>query len=333
MPPSPRGVGLARCTFVDRARATYDYATGKTHPGRTLRTEIRYPTATDVPTGASPGARPLGQAGGYPTIFFAPGYDVTPDNYARLLDAWVRNGFVVVAPSFPDTNPTAVAAAKPTYGQPENDLTNQPADLVFVVHAALLASSGGGTGCAALHGLLDPSALALAGQSDGGDTVALLAYGQTGPGAGIGDTLPIGQIGAAAILSGSEWPTATYGAGPGAPPLLVVQSATDECNPPQQAAALYNAIGQGDKWFLTLKDADHLGPYDGDAATAFDDVVSVTTRFFRSELDAGTASTTTLTAGRALPGATVTSGASAPALPVLPFSKPACAAPSPIRTS
>jgi hypothetical protein len=330
VPPAPHGVGLARCTFVDTTRTTYDYATGQTLPNRVLPTEIRYPTAAQVASGARLGAIPLARPGGWPTIFFAPGYDVTPDDYAALLDAWVRDGFVVVAPTFPDTNPTAVAAANPAYGQPEDDLTNQPGDVIFVVHAALSASMKAAS-CRVLHGLLDPGELALAGQSDGGDTVALVAYGQSGPGAGLGNTLPIADIKATAILSGAEWPGDSYGAGPGAPALLVVQSTTDECNPPQESVALYDAINETNKWFLTLHDADHLGPYDGDDATGFGNVVAVTTRFFHQELTGKTASVETL--GSGLVNATLTTGPSAPPLPVLPFSKPACAAPGSLRTS
>ncbi len=333
LPPRPTGVGLARCTFVDTTRSTYDYATGKVLPGRQLPTEIRYPTAangaTDL-TGEQPGAPPVNRAGGWPTIFFAPGYNVTPGTYAALLDAWVRAGFVVVAPSFPDTNPTAVAAAR--FGYPEDDLTNQPADLAFVIRSSLAASAGTTTTCPALRGLVLPSSVGVAGQSDGGDTVALLAYGTSGPGTGAGAGLPIG---AAAVLSGSEWYGDTYGAPAGAPPLLITQSPTDQCNPPQQSVQLYDAVPLASKWFVTLGEADHLGPYDGDAAAAFDAVVAATTGFFKLELAGATPSVASLAAAVAPAGdgATVTGGPTAPALPTLPFVKAACARPPGIRTS
>lgn len=325
-PPPPVEVGLARCTMVDPTRSTYDYANGRTIPGRTLPTEIRYPTRSTAaadPAGEIPGAPPAARPGGYPTVFFAPGYDVTPDAYTALLDAWVEAGFVVVAPSFPDTNPTAVAAAR--VGYPEDDLVNQPADLAFVVRTSLQASAGGDPSCSVLSGLVDPAGIALAGQSDGGDTVALLAYGRSGPGSGLGAALPVK---ATAVLSGSEWPGDTYAAAPGDPPLLVVQSTTDQCNPPQASTGLYDAIGQQDKWFLTLEGVGHLGPYDGVDEAAFQAVVAVTTRFFRLELSGAAPGAGFLAYGSASPAvARLTTGPAAPALAPLAFEIAACARP------
>ncbi|NNN09190.1 MAG: chlorophyllase, partial [Acidimicrobiaceae bacterium] len=43
-------------------------------------------------------------------IVFAHGYDVSPDIYSALLNSWVRAGFVVVAPFFPDEKASAVIA-------------------------------------------------------------------------------------------------------------------------------------------------------------------------------------------------------------------------------
>ena len=100
------GVGIERCTFVDGTRNVLNYASDPPTVRakfRTLVTEIRYPTAQGLPDGAErPDATPIAKSSGYPVIVFAHGYDVTPDTYAPLLDAWVRAGFVVVAPFFPD---------------------------------------------------------------------------------------------------------------------------------------------------------------------------------------------------------------------------------------
>lgn len=330
--PAPTGIGLARCAFTDDSRRAYDYATGTWLASRTMHAEVRYPTAARRAAGASgavPGAAPLRPAGGYPTVFFAPGYGVGPDTYAALLDAWARAGFVVVAPSFPDTNPAAVAAAR--FGNPEDDLTNQPADLAFVIRSALADSAGHAPGCPALRGLLAPGRIGMAGQSDGGDTVALLAYGRTGPGAGLGAAVPVRAV---AVLSGSEWPGDTYAATPGDPALLVVQSASDACNPPQESTELYDSVVQRDRWFLALKGADHLGPYDGQEAHAFSTVATVTVDFFRRALaPAGAGQAPSLTAGPHPSGATLTTGPTAPPLAALAFSKAACAAPASVRTS
>src|SRR5665213_350427 len=126
-------VGVARCTFVDPSRSVLNYsttpATVLSH-ARTLVTEIRYPTQFVVggPTQIN-GAKPVPKSGGYPTIVFAHGYDVTPDTYAPLLDAWVKAGFVVVAPIFPDESPSAVAAQHGA--NTEDDLLNEPAAVSY----------------------------------------------------------------------------------------------------------------------------------------------------------------------------------------------------------
>src|SRR5487761_202907 len=134
------GVGIARCTFVDHSRAALNYSTTpyRVLPGgRRLVTEIRYPIQlrSGQPSETA-GAPPLQQTGGYPLVVFAHGYDVTPDTYAALLDAWVRAGFVVVAPFFPDEDQSGVAAQHGV--NTEVDLWNEPADMAFVTRQLLV---------------------------------------------------------------------------------------------------------------------------------------------------------------------------------------------------
>jgi len=72
-------------------------------------------------------------------VIFAHGYDVTPDTYAALLDAWVEAGFVVVAPVFPDEN----SMRSPLRGgtNTEDDIVNEPGDLAFVTTSVIQASA------------------------------------------------------------------------------------------------------------------------------------------------------------------------------------------------
>lgn len=317
-------VGLARCTFRDPSRTTYDYATGATLPGRTLVTEIRYPvvaTGAREAVGGRRAAPPAYEHGPFPTIFFAPGYDVTPDTYAKLLGAWVRAGFVVVAPSFPDTSPAAVAAART--GDPEDDVANQPGDLAFLVRQVLAATRAPLADCRMLRRLVDPAELGVAGQSDGGSTVAMLAYDRAPAYASLDAGL---GVRAAVVMSGSEeGDTGPYEATVGDPALLVVQSSTDQCNPPQESVELYDAIDQSDKWFLDIHRADHLPPYDGADPRAFAVVVGSTVRFFRLELHAEAPAAGFLAYGnRARAVATLTTGSEAPAIPPLPFDVASC---------
>ncbi len=61
----------------------------------------------------------------------------------------------------------------PPGGPDESDLVNQPADMRFVISRMLAASSAGS---GPLAGLIDPTQIAVTGQSDGGDTALAVAY-------------------------------------------------------------------------------------------------------------------------------------------------------------
>ena len=104
------------------------------------------------------------------------------------MQSWARAGYVVAAPVFPLENANAPG------GPDESDLVNQPADMRFVISRMLAASSAGS---GPLAGLLDPKQIAVAGQSDGGDTALAVAYNRyyRDP-----------RVGAAVILSGAELP-------------------------------------------------------------------------------------------------------------------------------
>jgi len=252
---------------------------------RTLVTEIRYPiAATAHSRGESPGAKALTRRGGYPLIVFAHGYDVTPDTYAALLDRWTRAGYVVVAPFFPDEQASAVLAQHGA--DTEGDLVNEPADMTFVTREVLRAARGVGAGCGVLRGLVNASQIALAGQSDGANAVATLAYDQGSdpqgiPFARLEDGLDIRAL---LVLSGQEEPGRFYTTGAHHVPLLVVQSREDQCNSPASAITLYRDVHQGDKWFLELREAHHLPPYDGADRAAFAVVARTTLLFLAASL-------------------------------------------------
>jgi len=316
-------VGITSCVFVDHTRATRDYATGTLTPGRVLRTEIRYPTLSGSASLAeTANAHPAYGHGPFPLVVFAHGYDVTPDTYANLLDSWVRAGLVVAAPLFPDTNAEAVAADG-NLTAPESDDVNQPADVAFVTRSLSAAAAPAAAGCPVVHRLLDTARIALAGQSDGAQTVAALAYATA-------YAAPTPHISAVEVLSGGEEPAPSgqpggYRATPGGPALLVVQSATDACNPPEYSTTLYGAIAQADRWFLTIRAGDHLPPYTGEGEPVdYAVVASVTTRFLTDELGGTAPGGTFLRLGNATPSiATLTTGP-APALAPLEQSAAAC---------
>jgi hypothetical protein len=301
---SPYGVGVTRCTFVDRTRSVLSYATSPPSilaRQRTLVTEVRYPTLSRSPSHAEiTNAPPAQQANGFPVIVFAHGYDVTPGTYASLLESWAEKGFVVAAPIFPDESSTEV---RRQHVNTEADIYNEPADLAFVTRQLLSDSSTLSAVCPLVYGLVQPSELAFAGHSDGAVAVGLLAYstGRDPQGVAYAHLRQGLAIRATMIFSGSEDGSAPYRAEPSTPPLLLVQSARDQCNAPEEGLELYRAIHQGDKWFLELLHAHHLPPFDGEDRAAFDLVATATTSFLQFALSHTLSTTSLQAAGNARP--------------------------------
>jgi fermentation-respiration switch protein FrsA (DUF1100 family) len=197
-------------------------------------TFVRYPTA--APGQAAP-PRP------FPLIVFGHGYTLSPGSYAALLDAWTRAGNVVAAPVFPLENANAPG------GPTEADIVNQPRDMSFVI-SNLLALSAAPRG--SFSHLIDPTKIAAAGHSDGGDTALAVAYDRF-------DRDP--RVRAAVILSGARIPgLAGFNFPPASPPLLATQGTADSINPPNSTFDFYDAA-RPPKYLLQLLGAGHLDPY------------------------------------------------------------------------
>lgn len=194
---------------------------------RPVTTYVRYPASGNGP---------------WPLIVFGHGYAATPGIYAHLLRAWTLAGYVVAAPLFPLGNEHAPG------GPDEADIVNQPRDISFVI-SKLLAASGART--SPLHGLVDPSRIAVAGQSDGGETAFAAAYDPA---------FRDPRIDAAVILSGAQLPGVAFRFPHRAVPLLAVQGTADTLNLPSYTDAFYDAAPRP-KFLLTLPGAAHLPPY------------------------------------------------------------------------
>lgn len=235
----PVAIGVRVLRLVDASR-TIRLASGR-RVARPLTTVVRYPArgasgALDVP-GATPirGARPL--------IVFGHGFAVTPAPYSRLLQAWARAGYVVAAPVFPLEN------ARAPGGPQEGDLVNQPADMSFVISALLSATAGRSGPFAAA---IDAARVAVAGQSDGGDTALGAAYDPA-----VRDR----RIRAAVVLSGAEDPfSSAFRPSQDGPPLLATQGTADTVNPASLTDAFFR-IAPRPKFLLRLLGASHQPPY------------------------------------------------------------------------
>lgn len=298
--PGPKGSGSFRVGTVALQLAEPSTAAAPTaqtsagQPIRSLPTVIRYPAAGSPNGHENPGATPDLAQGPFPLVVFSQGYDVSADAYAALLDAWASAGYVVAAPTYPDTDPAAPG------GPNEVDLVNHPADLRFVL-ASLL-----GQASPPLGGLIDRTEVAVVGQSDGGDVSLAVADN---------NCCTDRAVKAAVILSGAE--LASFGGTyyrSSTVPLLVVQGSNDTINPPGCSAQLYDQ-SPSPKYFVNLLGAEHLPPY-LDAGTDQSIVERTTIDFLNAYLKHGSGSLSKLSSDASVTGSsTITSS---PTLAVAP---------------
>lgn len=238
-----RGVSLALVALVAAAVAVSSgHAAQRARASLPLRLELvdrsrvfRLPGGRRVPRPVTTALwYPSSGNGPWPLVVFAHGFGSTPGTYGRLLRAWADAGYVVAAPIFAGESATAPG------GPDRDDLVNEPRDVSFVITELLGSDSP-------LHGAVDPSRVAVAGQSDGAMTAFAVAYSR--PWRDL-------RIRAAIVLSGAE----LGGRVEGGPPLLAVTGTADEINAPQNTIGLFDAVARP-RFLLLLHGAPHLAPF------------------------------------------------------------------------
>lgn len=219
---------------------------------RSFTAIVRYPALGRAGNVAA-GLPPMRGANKFPLLVFSQGYDMSPEAYAGLLDAWASAGYVVADPFYLFTTP----------GQPGGvnraDIVRHPTDLRFTISRLIaLADQPHGV----LSGLVNADEIGIVGQSDGGDVSLAVAASSC-----CRDV----RVSAAVILSGAElaWFPGSYFTTRAlftspfpstSPPLLVVQGTDDYVNPPSCSTALYNRAPEP-KYYLSLQGQDHLSAY------------------------------------------------------------------------
>ncbi|MDQ6728094.1 MAG: hypothetical protein M3066_18320 [Actinomycetota bacterium] len=217
VPVTPLAVATMTVPLVDSSRPT---VSGETtiSTSRALTTRLWFP---QTPAG-----------GPWPLVVFAHGYEVGPDPYVALCEAWAEAGYVVAAPEFPLTDADVAGENLDEY-----DIENQPDDVRFVIRSLLAADSP-------LAGRIDPTRLAVAGHSDGGVTALAVA------------TAALPGLRAVIALSASP-----VGDGSTAnPPMLVAQGDDDDIDPYENGAAVYDQA-VAPRYLLTLLGGAHLPPF------------------------------------------------------------------------
>lgn len=237
-------------TFVDTSRPTEAGAQTPGAPQRTLVSTVYVPD----------------EGGPRPLIVFSHGLMGHPDKFTKLLSAWARAGYLVVAPTFPLTNDRVP-------GAPQNVpvSTSQPADVRFVIDRVLALADDPDS---ALHGRVDPERIGVGGLSLGGATTYSVAFGEC---------CRDERVKAVEVLAGALIPLEGAFVLDGHVPLLIAHGDQDPALRYDLARQAYDQA-PGNVWFVTLLGASHAPAFENDVTPHDAMVERFTTDFWDATL-------------------------------------------------
>ena len=258
----PYAVQTTSVRFFDPSRMTEARDPYPAAQGRTLNTDLF------VPVGAS-GPRPL--------VVFAHGWNSDPGVYASLLDTWAEAGFIVAAPVFPDSTDLYG-------GTPVSDYGEQAQDLSFVITSLLRDPSVP----------IDPTRIAVAGHSDGGTDVAVMA---------LDPAYADARVRAYICMSG-QLPSGVpaFNVAPTQAPVLVAVGSADEYGLYPLTPQVFEAAQAPAKAMLVEPGGDHLGSF-VDATPASAAMRDAETQFLELALEPETPTSTAIDDALAVPAA------------------------------
>lgn len=224
----PYAVRTASVRLFDPSRMTPARGSVPAAPGRLLVTDL---------------FEPVGAAGPRPLVVFAHGWNSNPGVYASLLEEWAAAGFLVAAPVFPDSTDLYP-------GSPVSDYADQALDVSFVITSLLHDNAL----------TIDPTRIAVAGHSDGGTDVALMA---------LDPAFADARVRAFICMSG-EMPSGVvpYTIGTTKAALLVAVGSADQYGLYLRSTQVFEAAQAPAKAMLVEPGGDHLGSFLGTTPAA-----------------------------------------------------------------
>lgn len=262
--PDGRAAGGAEGEVPDARPAPDDpYAVGVRQlrferNGRQLPVTLWYPARGKPGSQVRPDRDPAD--GDFPVVLFSHGLTGQPADYLGLLTRWAAAGFIVAAPTYPNTNRNARRIDF-------FDVLNQPADATHVLSGVLALDEDSRD---PLRGRIDTERVGAAGHSAGGATTIGLF------------TTRDERLDAGIVLAGTSLGVGVAFSGRSVP-MLFVHGQRDNVVAYSAGRAAFEAV-PWPKAMLTLPEGDHGRALQNTQDESFKVVVDTTTEFLRWSL-------------------------------------------------